>query len=109
MSDRRTVVYDPLRGIHVEVDLDADAGDGFVVHQVQRTAGLQARNDHEANEYRAGSMIGDTQRHMLHVAEIPVAIVHDLMNRGIWRDDKAMRRWLNDPDNRCFRTGGGRV
>lgn len=43
------------------------------------------------------------------VATIPAEIVQKLMTEGIWGDQKAMKRWLNDPDNRCFRTRPGWV
>lgn len=46
---------------------------------------------------------------MTHVARIPGILVFDLMKRGIWGDDAAMKKWLNDPDNRFFRTRPGRV
>jgi hypothetical protein len=38
-----------------------------------------------------------------------MVVVNRLMNEGIWGDDQRMRRWLNDRDNRAFRTSGGRV
>lgn len=43
------------------------------------------------------------------VASIPDFIYYDLVAKGITRDKKAMRAWLNDPDNRAFRTRPGRV
>jgi mRNA-degrading endonuclease HigB of HigAB toxin-antitoxin module len=43
------------------------------------------------------------------VAEIPLAIVGQLMREGRWNDPAAMKRWLNDPDNAFFRIQGGRV
>jgi hypothetical protein len=48
------------------------------------------------------------------IAELPLAIINDLNAKGIMRgfhiqDPKALKKWLNDPDNRVFRTGGGEV
>lgn len=43
------------------------------------------------------------------VASIPDFIWYDLVKRGITRDKKAFRKWLNDPDNRAWRTRPGRV
>jgi hypothetical protein len=56
-------------------------------------------------------MIGNTQRHQQKIAEIPSVIYYDLLKKfGQPRDNmKAWKRWLNDPDNRAFRTTGGRV
>ena len=46
-------------------------------------------------------------RHL--VASIPMTIFMDLKKRGIVDDEAAFARWLNDPDNRVFRTRPGRV
>jgi len=43
------------------------------------------------------------------VAQLPLTILLDLYRRGILDDQKAFKRWLNDPDNRYFRTRPGRV
>ena len=38
------------------------------------------------------------------VAEIPNIVIDQLMREGRWTDRKAMKKWLNDPDNKMFRT-----
>jgi hypothetical protein len=43
------------------------------------------------------------------VASLPMSVYHDLHKRGILRDKKALKAWLNDPDNRFFRTTTERV
>ena len=48
------------------------------------------------------------------IASLPTEIINELNTKGIMRgyyimDQKAMKRWLNDPDNRVFRTRGGTV
>lgn len=43
------------------------------------------------------------------VASLPLSVFHDLQKRGILKDKKALKRWLNDPDNRFFRTTTERV
>jgi hypothetical protein len=43
------------------------------------------------------------------VAQIPMVVYMDLKKRGIIDDQVAMKRWLNDPDNRYFRTRPGTV
>ena len=43
------------------------------------------------------------------VASIPLNIYYDLKKRGIIDDKKKFRAWLNDPDNRAFRTRPGQV
>ena len=78
-------------------------------------AHIESRQDHdvlvEATKARFNSFDqrarwkGDVH----HVASIPNVIVNDLMAKGILRDRAAMKRWLNDPDNRVFRTRPGKV
>ncbi len=48
------------------------------------------------------------------VAEIPFAVIEDLNKQGIMRgfvvlDQKRMKAWLNNPDNRFFRTRPGKI
>jgi hypothetical protein len=48
---------------------------------------------------------GEWQR----VASIPLVTFYDLKRKGITEDPAAMKKWLNDPDNRFFRTRPGRL
>lgn len=48
-------------------------------------------------------------KEMVRVASVPTLIWYELKKKGIIDDDKAYRRWLNDRDNRGFRTVHGRV
>lgn len=43
------------------------------------------------------------------VASIPLVVWFDLVRRGIAADEKALRRWLDDPENRHFRTRPGKL
>lgn len=43
------------------------------------------------------------------VARIPDTVLLKLRDDGTLYDDAKFRRWLNDPDNRVFRTRPGRV
>jgi hypothetical protein len=43
------------------------------------------------------------------VASIPMNVYADLAHKGITRDQAAMKKWLNDPENRHFRIRPGRV
>ena len=56
-------------------------------------------------------MIGNTQRHMQHVAEIPNVVYNHLIETlGTPQENpKGWKAWLNDSQNRDFRTGGGNV
>ena len=66
------------------------------------------------NEYRKGRLIGNTQNHWQQVAEIPSMVYMDLMKKfgdphNNPEAQKKWKAWLNDIDNRYFRTGGGNV
>ena len=41
------------------------------------------------------------------VASIPLNVYYDLKRRGIADDPKKLKQWLNDSDNRVFRTMEG--
>ena len=43
------------------------------------------------------------------VASIPMPLFYRLKSQGIVDDPKKMKAWLNDADNRFFRTRPGRV
>lgn len=43
------------------------------------------------------------------VASIPLVVWWDLVKRGIADDEKALRKWLDDPENRHFRTRPGKL
>ena len=43
------------------------------------------------------------------VGSIPISVYYELERLGILNDQKAMAKWLNDPDNRAFRTRPGTI
>lgn len=43
------------------------------------------------------------------VASIPLAVYYELKRQGVLDDERRLKAWLNDPDNRAFRTKQGRV
>lgn len=43
------------------------------------------------------------------VASIPMSIYYQLKREGKLDDEAYMKRWLNDPDNKYFRTRSGEV
>jgi hypothetical protein len=48
-------------------------------------------------------------KELVRVASLPLVVWEDLKRRGILDDTKAFKAWLNDPENRFFRTAPGRV
>lgn len=98
---KRLFDHDPLLGItkywHVK-----DNGE-FAVETVQDTATAFDLNRREFNEQSDGKNWRDVNK----VASIPLAVYYDLKRKGIADDPAALKRWLNDADNRVFRTRGG--
>ena len=47
--------------------------------------------------------------HFTHVARVPTAIYAEWVREGRDKDDAFVKRWLNDPDNRFFRTRPGSI
>lgn len=106
---KRIIRDDAVTNTKTTIQQEADGSSVFETTQNFDT--LVKLNRQMAGEYRAGQMIGDTQRHMQHVAEIPLVVYNHLMEAlGNPRENaKAWKAWLNDPENRDFRTGGGRI
>lgn len=82
--------------------------DGLWIVSEQPVADLLDANQAQANEMlsRRG-----TQSHMLEVARLPTTLYHELRRKfGPLKHNEAdWKRWLNDPDNRLFRTWHGAV
>lgn len=94
-----------------EVTLHQNSDGSSVIEQRQEFGDLLKINKQMAGDYQPGSMIGNTQRHLQHVAEIPNVVYNHLLERfgPIRENPKAWKAWLNDSENQAFRTGGGRL
>lgn len=57
------------------------------------------------DNYSGRKWRGDMHR----VASIPLTVYFQLKEQGIADDPARMKRWLNDPENRFYRTKAGRV
>jgi len=78
-------------------------GEGqFVVETVQRADAILDANKRAFND--AGERWGEK---MNRVASIPLSVYYDLKRKGIADDPDRMKKWMNDLDNRAFRTRGG--
>ncbi len=112
MAFKRTLVNDEVRGI--EVTMEEDPSDGsFVFKEYARMDGIFDLNT-ELRSISDAPNIGNTQRHMQHVASIPLSIYY------LWKttlgdphtDPKAEKLWmqrLNSIEFQKFRTGGGHI
>lgn len=82
-----------------------DTNDTTYVEQVQDVTEIVEANKAMHNLVDERAPWGAGRR----VASIPVVVYHDLLKRGIAGDRKKFKAWLNDPDNRFFRTAPGVV
>jgi hypothetical protein len=102
MSFSKVLDVDPATGVTRWFHADED-GKGFTIQTQQRMDEIREANLAAYKE--APTKWGDGQR----VASIPLTIWARLKRDGVLDDQKAFRKWLNDPDNRVFRTRPGTV
>ena len=104
---KRPLITDPTTGKTTYIESDAD-GDHIVTEQ--RFAPLLRINKQMNNDWQKGQMRG-TQKHIQHVAEIPNVLYHHLLKTlgKPSENPSGWKRWLNDSENRDFRTGGGNI
>jgi len=101
-----------------ELYLDFETGDIVSIRQripESTVAQLEAENHARACEYRPGGQIGNTQRHIQLVSEVPTWL-HDKWRRDMgedWYDQrerwKYKRKQLNSGEFSKFRAGGGQL
>jgi hypothetical protein len=96
---------DPVSGQSSHFEYDP-ASDMYLLRQSQDVSGIAEANRREFNSDAPARRHDGLGRK---VASIPLTIWMDLYRKGITRDRKAFRRWLNDSDNRVFRTAPGTV
>jgi hypothetical protein len=94
--------YDPVTTRYTEIVTDSETGLPLITY-TQNTRAIV-----EANKRAAASFTGTNKHGFTRVASIPNVVVQRLMQTGIWYDEKAMNAWLNDRDNRVFRTDDAR-
>jgi hypothetical protein len=97
--------YDPVMKIKRVFHYD-EVEDAFHIETLQDVTGIaeHAKTLNAQKDERA-SWKGD----MHLVASIPMTVYAELEAKGITRDEKAFKKWLNDRDNRVFRTRPGQV
>jgi hypothetical protein len=87
------------------------SGDDTHVVTEQKVDHILEHNKRRANDWKYGNLLGNTQRHQQKVAEIPASLYYDLIKKlgEPHQNQKAWKRWLNDSENRFFRSSGGSV
>jgi len=93
---------------------DVDREPGYVqeLHEEDDKLILNVKEDVEPLVKQNLEAIKEAQgfkRTFTSVAQIPASIYYTPWFQRIRRDPKAYRKWLNDPDNRAFRTHPGRM
>jgi hypothetical protein len=106
---KKILSHDPLTGM-TQIAHMPDA-DTFVVETQQDSTALIEQNKALYNQTDEKARWGDG---WTRIASIPLAVFQELNKRGICRgfhivDQKAMKAFLNDPENRHFRVRPGRV
>ena len=101
MPQKRLFGHDPLTGItqywHV-----TDKGE-YVIETQQDVTAIAKKNKAERNS-QDGSW-GEGRK----IGSIPLNIFYDLKRKGIIDDPKAFLKWLQDSENKSWRTKEGRL
>jgi hypothetical protein len=97
--------FDPVTGVKKMWHYDADKDEAIIENIVDATEIIEQNKVAFNQMDEKANWKGD----MHHVAQIPMALYYDLKAQGIVDDPKRMKAWLNDSDNRFFRTRPGTV
>ena len=108
--EKRILDNDPLTGIKTKFTYEEDSSgqlskDKFVISTEQDVTKIIESNKRSANAVDKHQKYGEWSK----VASIPLTVYYKLQREGILNDQAAMKKWLNDPDNRYFKVRGGRV
>ena len=103
MSGRRLLSRNPMLGTETYFHYH-DENDSMTIETVTDVTDIVEGNKRDFNGSHGGWR-GDMHK----VASIPLTKYMELLQAGIVHDKKAFKKWLNDPDNRAFRTKPGRV
>lgn len=88
----------------------ADGEGGLIIKTSQDVSAIIEQNKREYAQTDAHTKWGEWSK----IGSIPLVVIQDLNQKGILRgfavvDQKKFKEWLNNPDNRHFRTRAGRV
>jgi hypothetical protein len=101
---KRLLDVNPYLGITEYFYYDDDTGE-CRIEQVQDTTQIIEQNLAQRNLTDKHTRWGEWSK----VATIPISIWADLNQKGIVKDKASFKKWLNDPDNRFFKTREGKV
>ncbi len=105
---KKNIINDAVTG--KQVDLVTKSDGSQLITTTQNFDQLMRLNKQMNDDWRYGNMRG-TQKHMAHAAEIPNVVYHELVKKfgKPSENPEAWKKWLNDSENRAFRTGGGNL
>ncbi len=102
--DNKIFDVNPELGIKRTWHYNDDTDEATIQTQQDVTAIIE-ENKSEFNQVDERAKWGEFSR----VASIPLSLYYQLKNEGKLEDQAYMKRWLNDPENRHFRTRPGEV
>ena len=106
MSMRRVLDSDPATGITQWFHCDDVTGDFGLETQQDVTALIESTKGAFNPVGEREPWAGDLHR----IASIPMSIYYELAKiSNNFKDERVICKWLNDKDNRVFRTRPGRV
>lgn len=103
MIETRVFDVQPDAGVRKLFHYD-HATDDFHIETI-----IDATDVIEQNKALANESVGLGDGEFNKVASIPMALYFDLKKQGIIDDQARLRRWLNERDNRLFRTRLGTI
>lgn len=104
MTEKKLFDKDDALGITRIWHYDADK-DEATIETRQDVSQIIEENKQEYAQVDERARWGEWTR----VASIPLSIYYKLKAEGKLEDEAYMKRWLNDPDNKYFRTRSGEV
>jgi hypothetical protein len=92
------------------LDILPDARRKVIRHEEDGRTYVETRQDVE-HVIAAARVLADAPpgKDFRHVGFVPLTVMDQAFNEGWFHDPRAWKRWLNDPDNDCFRTWKGRL
>lgn len=103
LSDPRLLAHKPGSGVTTWFHYD-DADQKFTLETVQDIKPIL-----EDNQYENLNVTRGWKGEFHHVARVPNVVIEQLRKDGILQDRDRLKAWLNDPDNKCFRTKPGHL
>lgn len=97
--------YDPITGTKKMWHYDADKDEGVI----ETIFDVNAIGEDNKARYNSFDERARWNGDMHHVASIPMSLFYQMKAEGKLEDQAYMKRFLNDPDNRVFRTRPGDV